>query len=74
MLVVDQRVILLEKGSWTAAKEVLETWNDAELAFLFAVVPKDYRGMGWWEKLRRVFLRLRAESVCLVEPDLGTQE
>ncbi|SMR47602.1 unnamed protein product [Zymoseptoria tritici ST99CH_3D1] len=74
VLVADGQEILLEVGSWEAAKEVLEKWKHAELSFLFAIVDRGYKGVGMWERLRRMFWGLGGGSVCLVEPRLATQE
>ncbi|KAM3423588.1 hypothetical protein BST61_g1012 [Cercospora zeina] len=68
MVVDGQQKILLEEGSWIAARHFLRYRDGAELEVLFCVVDaKKYCGGGLLETLRRKVEGVEVGRGCLVE-------
>lgn len=70
ILIKDRQLILLEQGSWSAAREMLRTCEDSRLLFMFAIVPRSYRGLTVFERMKRALIDGVDHKICLVEPDL----
>ena len=73
-IVVDDQRILLEQGSWEAARAFLRYQDDIELVFMFSIVPRGHTGQGLLRGLRRRLGGHSSEKVCLVEPSFALRE
>ncbi|GIZ37237.1 hypothetical protein CKM354_000069100 [Cercospora kikuchii] len=65
--IIDGQQILLEEGSWLAARHFLRYHDDAELHFLFSIVPTTYSGGGLLDTLRRKVGAAEMDKICLIE-------
>lgn len=65
--IINGQQILLEEGSWLAARHFLRYHDDAELHFLFSIVPTTYSAGGLLDTLRRKVERAEMQKICLIE-------
>lgn len=71
VLVRNNQLILLEKGSWKAARAMLKSDSKTTLLFMFAIVPRTYSGPTTFQRLKRAWLGDGVDhQICLVEPEL----
>ncbi|KXT01571.1 hypothetical protein AC578_6329 [Pseudocercospora eumusae] len=71
---VDDEQVLLDHGSWKAAKDLLGKREDVKLKFMFSIVSVKYTGMEFGERMVRRLRGLEYGQICLVEPSLPNDE
>lgn len=73
-MVIDGQQILLDTGSWSAARAFLRYQEDVEPRFMFSIVPRAHTGQGLLQGLRRRLGGDNSETICLVEPSFALRE
>lgn len=71
---MDGEQVLLDKGSWKAARDLLRQREDVKLKFMFSIVSVKYTGMEFGERIVRRLRGWEYGQICLVEPSLPHQE